>query len=255
MAHEMLNRPEKAAEEYRKAIEADPGNYRAMENLAAIFERDGAKISEAIELYKKALALDPRQEWKDHCAACIVMLESRLRPEDASAVGCWNLGNRKALAGDDRGAEAMYTRAINLDPGLFQAYFSRGLLRLKSERLQDALADFDETARIAPRLRGAFIQHGLVHEKLGNIAQAGQSFERAAANDPHDPEAWFHLGRMREYSKEYLSAMECYQEALGQRPKPELGKLIRDRVSAVWTLGNFDAKKNSPTLKRLRELW
>lgn len=255
MAHEMLNRPEKAAEEYRKAIEADPGNYRALENLAGIYERDGGKISEAVTLYRQALALDPRPEWKEQCAAAIAMLESRLRPEDASAIGCWHLGNKKALAGDDRSAEILYTRAIDLDPDLFQAYFTRGLLKVKLGNLQDALTDFDETVRLAPRLRGAGIQQGLIHEKMGRLVEAGKSFERAAANDPRDPEVWYHLGRVREEAKDYQSAMECYQEALGLKPKPELGKLIRERVSAVWTLGNFHAKKNSATLKKLRELW
>jgi tetratricopeptide (TPR) repeat protein len=152
-------------------------------------------------------------------------------------------------------AELLYSRAIRLNPDMFQAYFSRGLLRLKVGKLQEALDDFDETVRIAPKYRGAYVQKGLAHQKLGDSAAARESFERAAQNDPRDPEAWYHLGCVMEETKQYPLAMECYQEALGLRTKPDLGKLIRDRVSAVWTSGNFDAKKNSTTLKKLKELW
>jgi tetratricopeptide (TPR) repeat protein len=255
MANEMLNRADKAAEDYRKAIEADPAHYKAMENLAGIYERGGEHISEAIKYYKQALKLEPRKEWQENLASCVAMLQSRLKHENSSPVGCWHMANKRALAGDDREAELLYTRSTRLNPDMFQAYFSRGLLRLKLGRLQEALDDFDETARIAPKYRGAYVQKGLTHQKLGDSAAARESFERAAQNDPRDPEAWYHLGCVLEETKQYPMAMECYQEALGLRTKPDLGTLIRERVSAVWTSGSFDSKKNSTTLKKLKELW
>jgi tetratricopeptide (TPR) repeat protein len=254
-AHEMLGRADKAAEDYRKAIEADSGNYKALENLAGICERDGERVPEAIKFYKQALKLEPRKEWQENVAICVAVLESRLKPKDSSAVGCWHLANKKAQAGDDREAQALYSRAIRLNPDMFQAHFSRGLLRLKLGRLQEALADFDETVRIAPSYRGAFVQKGLTHGKLGDPEGARESFERAARHDPRDPEAWYHLGCVLEETKQYPRAMECYQEALCLRTKPDLGKSIRERISAVWSSGNFDAKKNSSTLKKLKELW
>jgi tetratricopeptide (TPR) repeat protein len=255
MAHEMLNRSDKAAEDYRKAIEADPTHYRAMENLAGIYERGGAYIQEAIQLYEHASKLDPRKEWQENLATCIAVLRSRLSHTESSAVGCWHSANKKVQAGHYKDAEILYTRAMKLNPELFQAYFSRGLLRLKLGRLEEALADFDDTVRIAPRFRGAYVQKGLVQEKLGDSAAAQDSFELATQNDPRDPEAWYYLGYVLEETKEYPRAMECYQEALCLRTKPDLGKLIRERISAIWTAGNFDPKKNSATLKKLKELW
>jgi tetratricopeptide (TPR) repeat protein len=255
MAHEMLGRADKAAEDYRKAIEADPGNYKALENLAGICERDGERVPEAIKFYKQALKLDPRKEWQENVSTCVALLESRLKPKDSSAVGCWHLANKKAQTGADREAEDLYSRAISINPDMFQAHFSRGLLRQKLGRLQEALDDFDETVRIAPSYRGAFVHKGLTQWKLGDSEGARESFERAARHDPRDPEGWYHLGRVLEETKQYPRAMECYQEALTLRTKPDLGKSIRERISAVWSSGNFDAKKNSSTLKRLKDLW
>jgi tetratricopeptide (TPR) repeat protein len=82
MANEMLNRADKSVEDYRKAIEADPGHYKAMENLAGIYERGGEHISEAIKFYRQALKLEPRKEWQENLTVCVAMLQSRLKHED-----------------------------------------------------------------------------------------------------------------------------------------------------------------------------
>jgi tetratricopeptide (TPR) repeat protein len=257
MAHEMLNRSDRAAEDYRKAIDADPGNYRAMEDLAGIYERERRekRIPEAIKLYKQALKLDPRKDWQDNLAVCIAILQSRLRSEDSYAVGCWNLANRNARTGHEREAELLYGRAIQLDPDMFQAYYRRGLLRLKLGRLKEALDDFDDTARIDPKFRGAYVQKGLTHEKLEDSAAAKHSFKLATRNDPNDPQAWYELGYVLEQTGQYPKAMECFEHALRLRTKPELRKLIRERIVTVWNAGNFDSKKDADTLKKLKKRW
>ncbi len=231
MAHEMMNQDQKAVEDYRKTLELDPDNYEAMENLGGIYENKGGPIPEAIELYKSALALDPRPAWKNCLPVWIAILETRLRPERSTAVGCWNLANRLAANGKTKEAESLYSRAIDLSPNLYQAYFSRGLIRLKTGYLKGALADFEQTGSLAPFSRGWLAHRGIVHKRMGDREKALEDFQQAITVDPTDPLAYYELATVLEENKEFEAASELYQKALKLRPDPNLRKLIeRDKL-------------------------
>jgi tetratricopeptide (TPR) repeat protein len=245
MAYEMLNQLEKASEDYKRALEIDRTNFRAMENLAGIFERGGKYIAEAAALYRIALELDPRPVWRENLAFWIAVLEQRLEPEDQSAVGCWNLGNRKAQKGDSEKAEYYYSRAIELDPVMFQAYYSRALLRFKGGDLAASLHDFDAVVRLCPSLRGCLVSRGLTHELLGSEAKAFADFQYAVKADPRDPNAHYHLGRMLEKENEYGRALQSYVDSLRLKPNTDLRNLLQARVNAVLGSGKLVLKGNS----------
>lgn len=255
MTHEMVNQTSKAIEDYKAAIQADRSNYRAMENLAGIYERSGRHVSEAISLYRHSLELDPRPEWKENIVVWIAMLETQLQPETASAVGCWNLANRKAAAGSVQEAEALYTKAIDLNPAMFQAYFKRGLLRRSAGNLRGAIADFEATVAISPTFRGGFVQKGLTHDQMGDRAQARQDLEQATKVDPRDPTAFFCLARLVEDNNELGRAAQMYERALDLRPKPELRKLIQDRITRLPLSVRTVTNGNLPKSDNRKQLW
>ncbi len=61
-AYFLKNRWEEAEVHYRKAIEKDPGNADAHNNLAWLYYCKGENLEEAEALARKALALDPSKE-------------------------------------------------------------------------------------------------------------------------------------------------------------------------------------------------
>jgi tetratricopeptide (TPR) repeat protein len=254
MAYEMINQPNKAEEDYKQAIETDPRNYKAMENLAAIWERTGKHTSEAIGLYQRALKLDPRPEWQENLAVWIKMLESRLRPEESSAVSCWHRGNDMYLRGDLDSARAAYSRAIALNPVMFQAYHSRGLVRMRQGDLAGALKDFDEAVRLSPTLRGCLIQRGLVLEQLENKRAAMEDFRRATEVDPRDPQAFFQLGRFLEQEGNLQEAQHAYQTAILLKPKPDLLKVLHERTAAV-AAAKIPKRNAAPARSTNQKLW
>jgi len=255
LAYEMANNRAQAEEDYKKAVVADPKNYRAMENLAGIWEQGGRHIRETIELYKRALVLDPRPEWRENLAVCIAILQTRLKPQGSSAVGCWHLGNEKSLKGAVEDAEYYYSRSIDLNPEMFQAYFSRGLLRARTGNLNGALADFDRTVQLCPSLRGALIQRGIIHERMGNKDKALEDFDRAARVDPRDPEAHFHYGRALEQDRYYVHALKAYLQALNLHPKPVLRGILQERISSVSAAAADDLKKDPQRVPEKNALW
>jgi tetratricopeptide (TPR) repeat protein len=255
IAREMLGDDRKAIEDFKLAVKADSNDYESLEHLGSIYERGGTRDREAIVFYKRALELDPRPEWKDNLAVWIAMLESRLQPEEATAVGCWHLGNEKSRKGDYAAAESLYSRAIELNPHLFQAYFSRGLIHLKAGEANAALVDFEETVRMVPDFAQAFLQRGLAREQLGNIKEAYADFERAAKMDARDPAALYHSAKAREAEDDYETALKLYHDALRCRPSLELSAAIRERISALGASPRIRKARNSGGHPEAHSLW
>lgn len=242
-AYEMLDLVDKAVGDYEKALEFDPGNYRAMENLAGIYERGGKKIRDALELYKKALDLDPRPVWKENLAVWIAMLQYRLKKANSSAVGLWNRGNEAARKGRLDEAESLYSEAIAVDPLMYQAFFSRGLNRIKSNDPTGAASDFDQGVSLDPGFPGGLVLMGLAYEKMGRAEKALEIFLRSTEMEPQNPEAFFHLGRMLENSNQRERALHSYQQALRLKPKPDLMKLLVERLDAARISAQSPEKK------------
>lgn len=72
------------------------------------------------------------------------------RTVGADARVAYELGLGWRLAGEDGKARAALERAITLDPGLVEARYDRGELRLNEGDLAGAAADFRECVRLAP---------------------------------------------------------------------------------------------------------
>lgn len=254
MALEMLDRNSQAVADYLKAVELNPQDFKAMENLAGIYERDG-HFAEAISLYRKALELDPRPVWQENLAVWIAMLDSRSRGEASSAVAAWHLGNKKAKSGDLEGALADYTQAANLDPGMFQAFHNRALVKLRLNDFLGALKDLDATIEICPTLRGALVLRGLARERVGDRARALMDFRRATRIDPRDPRAHYELGRMHEEEMEPAEALSCYEEALRLKPKPELRTMVQSRAAQVRTAAGSRLNRRSKPATIIKDMW
>lgn len=254
-AYELANRPNKAEKDFQKAVELDPGNYRAMENLAGMYERSGKRIEEAIDLYKRALERDPRPEWKESLAVWIKMLESRLQPDSSSAVALWHQGNKATQNGKLHEAETFYSRAIELNPLFFQAYYKRGLLRLQRGDIYAGLADLDTTIHLSPGFRGALVQRGLVYEHLGDRQQALKDLKRATEVDARDPHAHYQLGRILEQDEQFPEALESYQEVIRLKPKVGLRTVIQERISSVRRPARVALERRAKIRKILKEFW
>jgi tetratricopeptide (TPR) repeat protein len=245
----------KAQDDYRKALDCDPENYRAMEKLAGIYERTGKKTAEAIELYKRALELDPRPQWKELLGVSIAILQTRLNQNGTSSVTEWNKGNEELARGRLDQAQSHYSNAIQLNPEMYQAYFSRGLVRMRTQDLAGALADFEVGVRIDPRFPGGWVLKGLAHEQAGELDKARKDFASAARLDPGDPAGHYHLGRMCERDNDFQTALASYEEAVRLKPKPELLKLVLDRLSAVRARSRANEGKGPTRPREEPRLW
>jgi tetratricopeptide (TPR) repeat protein len=86
------------------------------------------------------------------------------------------------LAGLDKYQDALndYNEALEIQPGLPQAWVGKGNLYFLAERFNEAIDAYDTALELnLPERHAAYFNLGLVYEKMGDDAMAVQSYNRA----------------------------------------------------------------------------
>jgi len=89
-----------------------------------------------------------------------------------------NLGTVYFANHDYRSAEACFNRALELRPNSLESRYNRGLSRARLGRTAEAAEDLEQVARAAPADAGAAYELGLLYEQLGKIGPARAALER-----------------------------------------------------------------------------
>jgi len=167
-------------------------------------------------------------------------------------------GRRLAAAGDLRGAVERYTRAIQANPEMPEAYYGRGCahVRLRLSRTAEgdarlheerALADFGAAIRLDPTFADAYFNRAMVLCYRAQFKPAAEDLLSAIRFKPKDPEPHLLLGRLYEEKfEDRLAAAhqhyEKYVELGGRDPD------VREKVRAYQELKRLSsAPAKTPT--------
>ncbi len=85
-----------------------------------------------------------------------------------------------------------FTKALELDPGLTEAYEKRGMLYYFQEKYTETIQDFQRVAELKPFDSGVDIMLGLAFMQLENYDEAISHFTRAIELDPQLASAYSH---------------------------------------------------------------
>jgi tetratricopeptide (TPR) repeat protein len=179
----------------RRAIELDPDNMSAYQQLASVYGAAG-RLGETVETYELALAQQPENAQLHHFVATLYEMAGRL---------------------DD--AIAGYERAIELDDDLPQA--KNNLAYLLAESGQD----LDRALDLAQAAKGAMPESGNAADTLGWVlykrglysAAVGYLKEAVATIDPTSPSVGIvrhHLALAYEANEQRQEAIETLEIAL-----------------------------------------
>ena len=105
-----------------------------------------------------------------------------------------------------------FKQAIELRPDLPDPYYSRGVTRLLNQQFEAAIADFDTFIRYEKRHVAAYINRGISYLNLRDTTKAYENFELAIRTNRDEPEAYNRRGGL------YL-AQERYEEAFSDFDK------------------------------------
>ena len=149
-----------SVEAFEQAVEAEPGNARALNNLGQALVR-GGRAAEAIPYFDQAIAASPGtwayqfnrargyaelKQWGQAVAGYREAL--RLFPDDYATH--FNLARALQAAGDLPAAIAGFERAIELAPGQFDFHLVYGLALESAERPGDAAMAYRRYVALAP---------------------------------------------------------------------------------------------------------
>ncbi len=117
-------------------------------------------------------------------------------------------------------AEGLYARIIESAPdAAAEAHFHLGNALRQQGRLADAAESYRRAAALAPRAFHVFVDLGLTLQLLGDHAAAETAFRRALALDPRSPGAHLGLGIALADQGRLEAAIAAYRAALALDPK------------------------------------
>jgi len=159
-AHQDLNRPEEAIEQYRKATDIDPKYADAYYTWGTALQYLN-RPKEAIEQYRKAIDIDPK-----HAQTFLswgYTLDYLKRPEEAIK---------------------QYRKAIEIAPKLAYAYNNLGIAFVDLKRPDEAIEQYRKAIEIDSKLADAYNNWGNALIELKRPDEAIEQYRKAIEIDP-----------------------------------------------------------------------
>lgn len=153
-----LGRPTDAEKNYRRAIEMDPQNIQAYNNLGNLLA-DAGRPEGAIDLFKKAMELDGGYSADSHNNLGLAYIDMQRQQEaeqafrDAAeanplfAEARVNLGTLLFQQGEHAAAAREFQRALAIDPGALKARNNLAFAMLALGRTEEAIPYLQEVVR------------------------------------------------------------------------------------------------------------
>jgi len=145
---------EKAAVEFRKAIEVDPKIQEVYTELGDA-ERSLGRLNEASEHYQRAL---------------------EMRPTDYRAA--YGLGVCFRFQDELEQAEAQFRKTIDLAPGYAPASLALGQVLIRKGEFEEAIPALQTAIKLEPKMDQAYFQLGRAYQQLGRTEEAREAFEK-----------------------------------------------------------------------------
>ncbi len=227
-------RTDHAIEAFQRAIAADANYAPAYVGLAEahwrkyMSNRDAALLQRSLDYANRALALDSQlvrarvvhgltrlEMGAQDEATADFRLALQLDPANAQA---WHgLGAVAVRQERMAAAESAYTRAVDLAPEDWLIRTYRAVLFFQTGRFEDALADFEKTARDSPDNPIALRNVGGAQHMLGRYSEAAASFQKSLEIRP-DPAVYSNLGTIYYFQGLYPQAVGALEKSVELGP-------------------------------------
>jgi tetratricopeptide (TPR) repeat protein len=122
-------------------------------------------------------------------------------------------GITKHTQQDFKGAIKDYTKAINSDKGLKDAYFNRGTCELALKNFKAAIVDFSKTIELDPKYIKAYYGRASVYASQEQYLETLPDLDKTIALDPSFPDALTLRGQIRAQTGNKKGACEDFTKA------------------------------------------
>lgn len=212
------------------------------------------RLAEAEQLYRQALARDPRHADSLHLlgvlayqagrlADAVELIGQAIRLKDNVAFYHNNLGLALKDQGKRSAAMERFERALALQPDYPEAQINLGNILMDEGRAEKAAAWFRRALALQPNYPEAQNNLGNALKELGRLEEALASYQRAATLRPNYPEANNNLGNALQQQGRLEEALAAYERALAARPDaPEILNNLGNLLLALGKAGDAIAR-------------
>ena len=179
-----------AAQEYEKALELDPENLKALENLANYYSTLNPK--KALDYYKRYLTLEP---------------------DDAEIY--FQMGFLHQKEGDISATIADFEKSIELDPHQVASHLALAELYEIKKSTAEAIAQYEECVQLDPRNASFYARLGHIHFDNKEWDEAASAFQNARVLEPQDATNHYYLARIAEERNQWPEAGRLAEQAYG----------------------------------------
>jgi serine/threonine protein kinase/tetratricopeptide (TPR) repeat protein len=160
---------EKAAEQYRRELEIEPGSDDAYGGLATAYEKL-ARVGEAEQLYKQAISVRPGYWATYNWLGLFYMAHARYEE-----------------------AASMFSQVVSLAPDSFTGYSNLGAVRILEGKYGEAIPLLERSLSIRPTA-DALSNLGTAHFQMRRYTESAANFEEAVKIDQKNYAMWGNLG-------------------------------------------------------------
>lgn len=147
---------------------------------------------------------------------------------------------------DDK-AISDFTKAIEIEPNCFTAYYYRGIRWEIKNELDKAISDYTKAIEIEPNYLYAYKYRASVYLRQGLQNKAYADFEKILEIDPAEPEAYFQMARKYESGGNIKEAIKAYKNFIHYAKEAD-GYLVA--VSDGYFFGIKEATKKISELEK-----
>ena len=147
-------------------------------------------------------------------------------------------------------AERYWTQILELFPNNAEIWSNRGNARASQNRLQEAIADYNEAISRAPDAPDPYLNRGAARENAGDFAGAIADYNRVLELDPNDAAAYNNRGNAEAGLGQWETAVQDYAQAEILAPDFAIARVnhalalfqVGDRPEALRLLRNLVRK-------------
>ncbi|HET8548793.1 MAG TPA: tetratricopeptide repeat protein [Bryobacteraceae bacterium] len=200
-----------AITEWRRALEIEPDDTTALNNLGAALTESG-QFDEAAAEFTKALRIDP-ENFKAHS----------------------NLGVALARTGKFEQARTTLEKALQISPDDARTRTTLGAVLMNLGRPEEAAAHLRRALEIAPNDADAHNNLGSVLSRQSKFDEAIPHFEKALAAEPNSVEIHFNLGRALAANGSLDTGIRHLEQALalGGSEQPAIAEKLSEMREAL----------------------
>lgn len=243
-----------AIDMYSRALEIDPGHFKALFNRAFCYDKCG-RLALAIRDYEAAAEVDPSNPYTyynvgiscdrlgDLARAVAAFTAAIEKGQGRHPDFYHNRGFSLRKMGSYPAAVDDYTSAIALNPTHFKSRFNRGFCHDKMGQCDRAIEDYTVALSVDPKSVNALHNRGIVFEKLGKLPEALLDLSRALELDPKSAHTFNARGLVHDRMKRFEAAVADFTEAVQLQPLS--ASFLHNRGHAYRGMGRLaDAVKD-----------